>query len=616
MTVNKTIGSLPAALAALATLAVLLCPATASAQLTADQQELRGIYRELVEINTTKSAGDTYAAAAAMAARLQAAGFPGDALHLLRSGPREGNLVARLAGTGARRPLMLLAHLDVVEANREDWSVEPFSLLEKDGFFYGRGTGDDKAMAAIFVANLIRYHREGYRPERDLVLVLATDEEVDGVLGVDWLLKNHRALVDAELAINEGGGGAYKSGRKLFNAVQASEKIYYSYQLEVTNKGGHSSLPVKDNAITRLSAALVRLGAFDFPVQLDEVNRAFFLRMADIAGGETGADMRAVAAGSRDPAVLERLAAANPNYNARMRTTCVATMLSAGHADNALPQSARARVNCRILPGETEQAVRDTLVRVLADEQVSVSSAGYDFLPSPASPLTPEVMDAIGEVTAAMWPGLPVIPLMSSGATDSRFLRNAGIPAYGTSGIFSDIDDNRAHGRDERIMVSSLYEGQEYLYRLVKRLAGGTDSAAAPAGPSTQREKPMTHAPTRSLPPCPDTPNCVSSQAPAGDHRHFIEPLAFSGDSRAAWQSLHRALGAMPRTRVIEDSGDYLHAEATSLVFRFVDDLECLMDESASVIHVRSASRVGHGDMGVNRKRVEKLRALMAGQSA
>lgn len=452
-------------------LVLLACVPAYAADLAPHQRLLREIYEELVEINTTQSVGDTYKAAAAMAARLRAAGFPSDDVHLLMPAPRRGNLVAHLHGSGARRPLLLLAHIDVVEARREDWSVEPFELLEQDGYFYGRGTGDDKAMAAIFVANLIRYRQEGWRPARDIILALTTDEETDAILGIQWLLKNHRDLIDAELAINEGGGGAYRGDRYLFNAVQASEKIYFNYDLEVHNKGGHSSLPVKDNAIARLAAGLVRINEFDFPVHVDEVNRLYFERMALMAEGEVADAMRRVAAGDRDPAVIGRLAAANANFNARLRTTCVATRLEGGHADNALPQLARARVNCRVMPGETEAGVRATLARVLADDAIEVKPASPEFRPSPPSPLTPEILGAIEQVTAGMWPGLPVLPIMSTGATDSLYVRNAGIAAYGTSGIFYDIDDNRAHGRDERIRVRSLYEGQEYLYRLVRRLA-------------------------------------------------------------------------------------------------------------------------------------------------
>jgi len=442
--------------------------------ITPPQQRLRDMYEELVEINTTRSAGDTLRAAEAMAVRLRSAGFPAEDVHVLNPAPRKGNLVARLRGSGKRRPLLLLAHLDVVEAKREDWSMDPFTLTEQDGFFYGRGTGDDKAMAAIFVENLIRYREERYRPDRDIILLLETDEETNAVHGMRWLLDHHRDLIDAELALNEGGAGAYRGDRRLFNAVQASEKVYFSYTLEVHNEGGHSSLPVKDNAITRLAAGLVRLADFDFPVHVDEVNRAFFERTAAMTPEPLASDLRAVAAGGRDPATIARVSAASPQFNARLRTTCVATMLEGGHADNALPQLARAHVNCRIMPGETEEETRATLRRVLADDAIEIlATPGYEFQPSPPSPLRPDVMAAIAAVTRELWPGLPVMPIMSTGASDSLYLRNAGIHAYGTSGIFYDIDDNRAHGRDERIKVQSLYEGHEYLYRLVKRLAGG-----------------------------------------------------------------------------------------------------------------------------------------------
>jgi acetylornithine deacetylase/succinyl-diaminopimelate desuccinylase-like protein len=445
-------------------------PDAQPATLAPHQRLLREIYQELVEINTTNSVGDNTKAAEAMARRLLAAGFPAADVQVLAPAPRKGNLVARLHGTGARRPLLLLAHLDVVEANREDWSVDPFTLLERDGYFYGRGTSDDKAMAAVFLANLIRFRQERFVPDRDIIVALTADEEGGGHNGVAWLLANHRGLIDAELAVNEGGGGAIKNGVYLSNNLQASEKIVQSYRLEVKNPGGHSSLPVKDNAISHLAGGLARLGEFDFPVRLDEVNRTFFERTAAIFPGALGDDMRAIAGGSRDPQVVARLAGVGPVFNSRLRTTCVATRLEGGHATNALPQTARAVVNCRVMPGDAEDEVRRTLVGVLANDKITVTPLNQ-FFPSPASPLTPAVMRAVEAVTAAMWPGVPVIPTMSTGATDSRFLRTAGIAAYGTSGMFGDIDDIRAHGRDERLLVRSLYEGQEYLYRLAKALA-------------------------------------------------------------------------------------------------------------------------------------------------
>ena len=445
-------------------------PAAQPATLAPHQQLMREIYQELVEINTTNSVGDNTRAAEAMAKRLLAAGFPSTDVQVLTPVPRKGNLVARLRGTGARRPILLLAHLDVVEANREDWSFDPFKLLEQDGYFYGRGTSDDKAMAASFVANMIRYRQEGFVPDRDLILALTADEEGGGHNGVAWLLKEHRGLIDADLAINEGGGGALQNGRRVANSIQASEKIFQTYRLEVTNRGGHSSLPVKDNAIWHLAGGLSRLADYDFPVSLDEVNRQFFERTSAQINGPLADDFRAVANGNRDPAVVARVAAVGPVFNARLRTTCVPTRLEGGHADNALPQLARAVVNCRVLPNQTEEEVRQLLVRALADDAIKVTPVNR-FFPSPASPLTPEIMGAVQRVTQEMWPGVPVVPMMSTGATDSRYLRAAGISAYGTSGMFGDVNDVRAHGRDERMLVRSLYEGQEYLYRLVKVLS-------------------------------------------------------------------------------------------------------------------------------------------------
>jgi acetylornithine deacetylase/succinyl-diaminopimelate desuccinylase-like protein len=447
-----------------------LAAAPASAPAPADDA-LRAIYKELVEINTVDPEGDNTRAARATAARLLAAGFPAADVQVLEPQPRKGNLVARLRGTGARRPLLLLAHIDVVEARREDWSVDPFTLLEKDGFFYGRGTGDDKAMAAIWIATLIRLREEGFHPDRDIVVALTADEETGPANGVDWLLKTHRDLVDADLALNEGGRGQIKDGRYIANGIQASEKVFESFRLETTNAGGHSSLPRKDNAIYELAAGLGRLAAFDFPVQLGEVTRAYFDRMATLTTGPEAADLKAVLATPPDPEAVARLSL-SPYDNALMRTTCVATRLEGGHAENALPQMARAIVNCRILPGTPAGEVQATLVRVLADDGISVTSLA-PAKPSPPSPLTPDIMGPVTAVTSEMWPGVPVLPMMSTGATDSLYLRQAGIRAYGVSGLFGDVSDNRAHGKDERMGVRQLYEGREFLYRLVKRLSSG-----------------------------------------------------------------------------------------------------------------------------------------------
>jgi acetylornithine deacetylase/succinyl-diaminopimelate desuccinylase-like protein len=445
--------------------------------LSSEQQALRDIFRELIEINTVDPNGDVTRAAEAMRARLVAAGFAAEDVRVVvpAGNAKKGNLVARYRSprpAAGKKPLLLLAHIDVVEARREDWSdgLDPFKFTERDGYYYGRGTMDDKAMAAIFVANLIRFKRENFQPDRDIIVALTTDEETGDFNGVEFLLKEHRALVDAEFGINEGGRGYLKAGKPLLNAVQASEKVYQSFRLEVRNKGGHSSLPVKDNAIFRLAAGLDRLARFDFPVNLNEVTRSYFDRMAEIETGQTAADMRAVTAAAPPATSSIARLSATPYYNALMRTTCVATRLEGGHADNALPQMARATVNCRILPQENAADVQATLRRVLADDQISVTPVAVSK-PSPPSPLRPEIMEPIERLTREMWPGVPVVPIMGTGATDSLFFRQVGIPVYGVSGIFDDIDDNRTHGRDERIAVKSLYDGQDFLYRLTKAFA-------------------------------------------------------------------------------------------------------------------------------------------------
>ena len=426
----------------------------------------------MIEINTTDSVGNTTTAAEAMAARLNAAGVPAADVQVLGPDPRKGNLVVRLRGTGGRKPLLLLAHLDVVEARREDWSFDPFTFLEKDGYFYGRGTSDDKAMASQFVANLLRLREEGFAHDRDLILALTADEEGGSFNGVDWLVKNHRTLIDAEFAINEGGGGILRKGKYVTNEVQASEKVYQDFKLEVTNSGGHSSLPVKDNAIYHLSQGLSRLAAFEFPVQLNEITRAYFLRSADVESDpKVAADMRAVARATPDLAAAARLSASLPYWNSMMRTTCVATRLAGGHAQNALPQLATANVNCRILPGESPGAVKDTLEKVLADPKIAVTFVGQ-ATPSKPSPLRPDVMSTVESLTKEMFPGVVVVPVMSTGATDGLYLRNGEVPTYGVDGMFGDIDDVRAHGRDERVGVKQYFEGLEFQYRLIKALAG------------------------------------------------------------------------------------------------------------------------------------------------
>lgn len=444
------------------------------AQSGSNDARAREIFKELIEINTTDTPnGNNTKAAEAMAARLKAAGFPAADVQVLvpEADARKGNLVARLRGTGAKRPLLLLAHLDVVEAKREDWSFDPFAFREQDGYFYGRGTTDDKSMAAHFVANIIRLKQEGYQPERDLILALTSDEEGGTINGVDWLMKNHRQLIDAEFAINEGGGGTMRGGKYLTNEVQASEKVYQDFRLEATNAGGHSSLPIKDNAISHLAEGLARLAKFEFPVELNEVTRGYFERSATVqTDPKVAADMRAVARPTPDLAAAARLSASLPYYNAQMRTTCVATLLAGGHANNALPQMATANVNCRILPGVSPAAVKDKLVEVLADPKIKVSLVG-EATPSKPSPLRPDVVGAVESLTKEMFPGVIVVPVMSTGATDGLYLRNGEIPTYGVDGSFGDIDDVRAHGRDERIGVKQFFEGLEFQYRLIKALS-------------------------------------------------------------------------------------------------------------------------------------------------
>ena len=429
----------------------------------------------MVEINTSDSVGDTTAAAQAMAARLIAAGFPADDVRVLihPGNARKGNLVARLRGDGTMKPILLLAHLDVVEARKEDWSpdLDPFKLIERDGYYYGRGTADDKAMASIFVANLIRYRQQGlkFRARRHSGADGGRRRRRLQRRGV--ARRESSGLVDAEFGLNEGGGGRERDGERLFNGVQASEKIYRDFQLEVVNKGGHSSLPVKDNAIYHLAAALDRLSAFDFPVNLNEVTRAFFERTAAIEGGQTAVDMKAVVqSNGADADAVARLAQ-TAAYNSMLRTTCVATLVQAGHARNALPQKATANVNCRILPQESVDDVQRTLVRVLADDQIAITTLSQSTVAAPASPLNPRVMKPIEELTRSMWKGVPTIPLMSTGATDSSHFRANGMPMYGVSGLFGDINDVRAHGRDERVGVKAFYDSQEFLYQLVRRYA-------------------------------------------------------------------------------------------------------------------------------------------------
>jgi acetylornithine deacetylase/succinyl-diaminopimelate desuccinylase-like protein len=452
----------------------LLAPAAhAQAALTADQAEARAIFQQLIETKTSFKEGSTSPAAHAIAKRFLDAGFPAADVQVLGpAGDKDSNIVVRMRGTStALKPILLIAHLDVVEALRSDWSIDPYTLTERDGFFYGRGTSDIKDGAATLVETLLRFRREHIVPERTLILALTAGEEGGGGYnGITWLIRNHRDLIDAEWCINpDGGDPLIKDGKKIVRPVQASEKTFQGFWLTVTNKGGHSSMPTPDNAITRLANAIGRLSRFHFPVNLNETTRAYFERSSGLASGQLAADMRAITKNERDSAAAARLSM-SPFYNAQLRTTCVPTMLEGGHAPNALPQTARALVNCRILPTETPEAVRATLVRVIGDDSVKVTPIDSGA-PGKPSPLLPIVMNPVEKVTQRLWPGVPVIPQMETGATDGWRLREIGIPTYGLSGVPIDVDDERAHGRDERILVKSFYEGVEYMYQLVREVA-------------------------------------------------------------------------------------------------------------------------------------------------
>ena len=428
----------------------------------------RDILRELIEINTAHSVGGTLEASEAMAARLLNEGFPEADVVVTEVAPREGNLVARLRGRDSGPgPMLLLAHIDVVEADPADWTLPPFEFIERDGNFYGRGVADDKDEAAIYITNLIRMRREGFVPERDIIVALTADEEGGGHNGVAWLLANRPELIQADFALNEGGGGTLRRGRRISNNVQASEKKYLNFTVEATNPGGHSSLPRPDNAIYELSRALLRIGEYDHPVNLNEVTREYFSRTAELVDDQTGEMMRRVLA---DPTDMEAVAhlAREPGYNSRLRTSCVATLLEGGHAPNALPQRATANVNCRILPDEEPADVLARLRAAAGDAEVTVTMDGT-ARNSPASPLTPEILGTIEDLTEETWPGVPVVPIMSTGATDALYLRNAGIPVYGVSGLF--YENPNAHGMNEVIPVAAYYEGLEFLYRLVRRLS-------------------------------------------------------------------------------------------------------------------------------------------------
>jgi acetylornithine deacetylase/succinyl-diaminopimelate desuccinylase-like protein len=459
--------------------ALLVAMASAAQLDDATRGLAHDIFRELVEINTTDSVGSTTVAAEAMRQRLLSAGFdPADA-QVLGPNERKGNLVARLHGTGARKPLLIIGHLDVVEARREDWTTNPFEFVEKDGFFYGRGTQDMKVSDAAAVTAFIRFKREGYRPDRDIILALTADEEGGKSNGVDWLLRNHRDLVDAEFALNPDGGGVTSVNGKPVNMdLEASEKLYADFQLSATNPGGHSSLPVPDNAIYHIADALARLERAPFPFELNEVTRAYFERRSALETGQLADDMRAILQAPPSAAAIARLSR-DARFNSTIRTTCVATRLSAGHANNALPQLAQANVNCRILPGHSAEEIRQELIAIFADPQVTVRSVDNAYNVSGRAPDTkafppilpkPEILRPLERVVAEMWPGVPVIPDMETGASDSIYTIAAGIPTYGVNGVAIDQDDVRAHGRDERVRIAAFYDGVEFMYRYLKEL--------------------------------------------------------------------------------------------------------------------------------------------------
>jgi acetylornithine deacetylase/succinyl-diaminopimelate desuccinylase-like protein len=459
-------------------LGFLFLPVAAFAQapLTPHQRAAREVYEQLVEINTVDSVGSVTNAVNAMAARFRAAGFPAADIHVLipPGKPTKGNLVVRYRGRGGSlKPVLLLAHLDVVAALRTDWSRDPFELQEANGFFYGRGTADDKAMAAMFVSNLLRYKREGFVPSRDLILALTSDEEGGAANGVEYLVANHRALIDAAYAINEGGGGTLNGTTPVFHSVQAAEKVPVNFKLTVLNPGGHSSVPRPDNAINQLAAGLVNLSRYTFPVALNAITKPFFEETAKVEKPELAAAMRAVAANPNDAAAAA-IVSRDARYSSMLRTSCVATRLNGGHAYNALPQTASANVNCRIVPTSTLEEVKAVIQRVVGDTAIAVTlmvESREKFGTAPDA-IDPTLLTTATSLTKQMWGDIPVIPTMSTGATDGRFLRAAGIPTYGLSGIFSQPGENNAHGRDEKLRTRSFYEGLDFLYNLVKQVAG------------------------------------------------------------------------------------------------------------------------------------------------
>lgn len=460
----------------LAAAAALIFATPALAQADGGQARFRDIYKELIETDTSLSNGDCTLAANRMKARLVAAGYPDSQFRVVVAPnfPKQGNLVGEIAGSDPKAPaILLVAHIDVVEAKRSDWERDPFKLVEENGYFFARGAIDDKAMAAIFVDSLIRYREEKYRPRRTLKVALTCGEETDANFdGVEYLLATEPNTLKAGFAINEGGKGWLdEQGTPRTFGVQAGEKIYQDFKLVATGPGGHSARPHGNNPITRLAEGLARIGRYRFPAAPGEVTRNFFARSAALYPGEKGDAMRVAGAGKDDAAALDLLSAADPVWNAMIRTTCTNTLVNGGHAPNAVPQRAEANVNCRILPGTSVETIRKTLTEVLADPTIELTLADAPGPVSPPPPITPAIMQPIEKLVAEMWPGVPVIPQMSTGATDGRFLMAAGIPTYGVSAIFVDLDGNGVHGLNERVRVKSLYDARSFLHRLVKTYA-------------------------------------------------------------------------------------------------------------------------------------------------
>src|SRR5258708_17751841 len=459
---------------------IVICPTRGRTQVPDQTKQLaRAIFKQLIEINTTDSVGNVTTAAEAMAKRLRDGGFAEGDVKIAGPNERKKNLVARFRGTGKRKPILFIGHLDVVEALRADWTTDPFEFIEKDGYFYGRGTEDMKEGDAILITNFIRLKKEGYLPDRDLIVALTADEEGGSANGVDWLLREHRDWIDAEYCINLDAGEFEKDkDKRLLAGIQASEKVYVDFRFESLNAGGHSSVPSPDNAIYHLAGALARLQSFSFPVKINEITRNYFGRAAAMESGQVAADMKAVTGQPPDSAAVQRLSAM-PYYNSLLHTTCVATMLSGGHAPNALPQTARANVNCRIFPAEDPQDVHTTLERVVNDPKVKVSMVPQlapdgkvvRVVPVLPSPLLPEVTQAMEKVLSMVWPGVPLVATMSTGATDGKYVRIAGIPTDDVSCMFFDKHDNREHGKDERVGAQDFYDGVDFNYKLMKELS-------------------------------------------------------------------------------------------------------------------------------------------------